>query len=99
MLAFDLLPAAVAHVCGLTHAVCRMTSILLVFFVSAVFHELVLGVPLHMVRFWAFLGIILQVGCMHRLMKMSGRVSMHPPLLAYLSIICWWVMLNADDTK
>jgi diacylglycerol O-acyltransferase-1 len=32
----------------------------LVFFVSAVFHELVLGVPLHMVRFWAFTGIMLQ---------------------------------------
>jgi diacylglycerol O-acyltransferase-1 len=33
----------------------------LVFFVSAVFHELVLGVPLHMVRLWAFSGIMLQV--------------------------------------
>jgi hypothetical protein len=29
--------------------------------VSAVFHELLLGVPLHMVRFWAFAGIMLQV--------------------------------------
>lgn len=34
---------------------------LCVFFVSALFHELVLGVPLHMVRFWAFTGIMLQV--------------------------------------
>ena len=33
----------------------------IVFFVSAVFHELVLGVPLHMVRLWAFAGIMLQV--------------------------------------
>ncbi len=33
----------------------------LVFFVSAVFHELVLGVPLHMVRLWAFMGIMGQV--------------------------------------
>lgn len=33
----------------------------IVFFVSAVFHELVLGVPLHMVRLWAFSGIMLQV--------------------------------------
>jgi hypothetical protein len=33
-----------------------------VFFVSAVFHELAVGVPLHMVRFWAFAGIMLQVG-------------------------------------
>lgn len=35
---------------------------LLVFFVSAVMHELVLGVPLQMIRFWAFAGIMLQVG-------------------------------------
>lgn len=28
---------------------------------SAVFHELVLGVPLHMVRMWAFTGIMFQV--------------------------------------
>ena len=34
---------------------------ILVFFVSAVFHELILGVPLHMVRLWAFTGIMLQV--------------------------------------
>ncbi len=33
----------------------------LVFFVSAVFHELVMGVPLHCVRLWAFAGIMLQV--------------------------------------
>nr|QID75817.1 diacylglycerol cyltransferase [Dunaliella salina] len=39
----------------------RWASIILVFFVSAVFHELVLGVPLHLVRMWAFLGIMLQV--------------------------------------
>jgi hypothetical protein len=34
---------------------------LLVFFVSAVFHEVAVGVPLHMVRFHAFAGIMLQV--------------------------------------
>ena len=33
----------------------------LVFFVSAVFHEVAIGVPLHMVRFWAFTGIMMQV--------------------------------------
>lgn len=32
-----------------------------VFFVSAVFHELLVGVPLHMVRFWAFSGLMFQV--------------------------------------
>jgi diacylglycerol O-acyltransferase-1 len=40
----------------------RWPAMILVFFVSAVFHELVLGVPLHMVRLWAFTGIMLQVG-------------------------------------
>lgn len=40
---------------------CRMSATCLVFFVSAVFHELVLGVPLHMVRLWAFCGIMFQV--------------------------------------
>ncbi|KAJ9518496.1 hypothetical protein QJQ45_018593 [Haematococcus lacustris] len=39
----------------------RWPAMILVFFVSAVFHELVLGVPLHMVRLWAFSGIMLQV--------------------------------------
>ena len=39
----------------------RTSAMILVFFVSAVFHELILGVPLHMVRFWAFSGIMLQV--------------------------------------
>ena len=31
------------------------------FFISAVFHELLVGVPLHMVKCWAFLGIMSQV--------------------------------------
>lgn len=31
------------------------------FFVSAVFHELLVGVPLHMLRLWSFWGIMLQV--------------------------------------
>lgn len=39
----------------------RFTAILLACFVSAVFHELILGVPLHLVRLWAFCGIIFQV--------------------------------------
>lgn len=44
-----------------THNAHRSGALLVVFFVSAVFHELVLGVPLHLVRLWAFLGIMLQV--------------------------------------
>ncbi|GIM06446.1 hypothetical protein Vretimale_10762, partial [Volvox reticuliferus] len=39
----------------------RFNAILLTFFVSAVFHELILGVPLHLVRMWAFCGIMFQV--------------------------------------
>lgn len=34
---------------------------ILVFFVSAIGHEVVVGVPLHMMRGWAFLGIMMQV--------------------------------------
>lgn len=34
---------------------------ILVFFVSALGHEVVVGVPLHMLRGWAFWGIMLQV--------------------------------------
>jgi diacylglycerol O-acyltransferase 1 len=36
----------------------------IVFFVSAVFHELLVGVPLHMLRGWAFWGIMAQVPLM-----------------------------------
>ncbi len=35
---------------------------LMVFFISAVFHEVLVGVPLHMLRLWAFWGLMLQVG-------------------------------------
>lgn len=39
----------------------RFTAMVVVFFVSAVFHELLLGVPLQMVKLWAFWGIMLQI--------------------------------------
>ncbi|CAG9466526.1 unnamed protein product [Pedinophyceae sp. YPF-701] len=39
----------------------RSASMLACFFVSAVFHELAVGVPLHVVRAWAFFGIMFQV--------------------------------------
>jgi diacylglycerol O-acyltransferase-1 len=35
--------------------------LVLVFFVSAVGHEVAVGVPLHMVKFWSFAGIMMQV--------------------------------------
>jgi hypothetical protein len=58
------LHSAVRHVYypALRFGLSRWPAMILVFFVSAVFHELVLGVPLHMVRLWAFTGIMLQVG-------------------------------------
>lgn len=34
----------------------------MVFFISAVFHEVLVGVPLHMLRLWAFWGLMAQVG-------------------------------------
>ena len=34
------------------------------FFVTAVFHEVLVGVPLHMVRMWSFWGIMAQVPLM-----------------------------------
>ncbi|PSC71143.1 Diacylglycerol O-acyltransferase 1 [Micractinium conductrix] len=37
---------------------------LAVFFISAVFHEILVGVPLHMLRLWAFWGLMAQVPLM-----------------------------------
>jgi diacylglycerol O-acyltransferase-1 len=37
----------------------------IVFFVSAVFHELLVGLPLHLLRAWSFIGILSQV-CISR---------------------------------
>jgi hypothetical protein len=39
----------------------RLASLLFVFLVSAVMHELAVGVPLRMLRGWAFWGMMLQV--------------------------------------
>ena len=33
-----------------------------VFAISAAFHELLIGLPLHMITFWAFIGLMCQVG-------------------------------------
>ena len=36
----------------------RTPAMVLVFFVSACFHELLIGWPLHMIRGWAFVGVM-----------------------------------------
>uniref|UniRef100_A0A061SC89 diacylglycerol O-acyltransferase n=1 Tax=Tetraselmis sp. GSL018 TaxID=582737 RepID=A0A061SC89_9CHLO len=46
-------------------------SVLATFFVSAVFHELLIGVPLQMMRSWAFFGMMGQVRCMKRNNRLS----------------------------
>ncbi len=56
----------------------RFSAMLAVFLVSAVFHELVLGVPLGMLRGWAFAGIMLQV-C--RLVTLLRCVSGHKDVM------------------
>lgn len=53
----------------------KAASILMVFFVSAVFHELVVGVPLRMVRAWAFLGILGQVPLIMLTRWMDARLK------------------------
>ncbi len=45
---------------ALSAGVPRMWAGTLVFAVSAVFHELLIGLPLHMVRCWAFVGVMSQ---------------------------------------
>ncbi|KAH9327011.1 hypothetical protein KI387_007189, partial [Taxus chinensis] len=39
----------------------KSASMVISFFLSAVFHELCIGVPCHMLRAWAFLGIMVQI--------------------------------------
>lgn len=48
----------------LRHRVPKFWAGILVFFVSAVFHEVLVGVPLHMLRMWSFWGIMFQVPLM-----------------------------------
>ncbi|CAI7738076.1 unnamed protein product, partial [Closterium sp. NIES-54] len=36
-------------------------AVFVVFFLSAVFHEVLIGIPCHMFRLWAFLGMIFQI--------------------------------------
>lgn len=64
----------------------------LVFFVSAVAHEVAVGVPLHMVNFWAFAGIMLQV----RMMAGGGgggqRTVVHWLRVASVMAVAWVYM-------
>ncbi|KAK2080625.1 hypothetical protein QBZ16_000479 [Prototheca wickerhamii] len=46
------------------HGVPKVWAGIVVFFVSAVFHEWIVALPLHMVKGWAFLGIMFQVPLM-----------------------------------
>ncbi|KAG0602480.1 hypothetical protein M758_10G017000 [Ceratodon purpureus] len=39
----------------------KAAAVFLVFVISALFHEVAIGVPCHMLRCWAFLGIMMQV--------------------------------------
>lgn len=43
------------------HGLPKSAAIIIAFFVSAIFHELCIGVPCHMLRTWAFLGIMFQI--------------------------------------
>ena len=47
----------------------------LVFFVSAVFHELLVGLPLHMLKAWSFIGIMSQARIVFPRSSMSGLLS------------------------
>lgn len=39
----------------------KFWSMLIVFFISAVMHEVAVGVPLRMLKGWAFMGMFMQV--------------------------------------
>lgn len=62
---------------ALRHHVPKHLAACCVFFVSAVFHEMLVGVPLHMVRFWAFFGLMFQVRSPHRFPALGTWESGH----------------------
>lgn len=45
----------------LRNGIPKDVAVLISFFVSAVFHELCIAVPCHIFKFWAFIGIMLQI--------------------------------------
>lgn len=65
---------------------------ILVFLVSAIGHELVVGVPLHMLRGWAFWGIMLQVrgGLGHGAPARAGATAPGIQSLRHPALIPLW---------
>jgi diacylglycerol O-acyltransferase-1 len=47
----------------LAQGVTKMQASIVVFFISAFFHEYLVSIPLRMFRAWAFLGMFMQVSC------------------------------------
>eukprot|EP00887_Chlorella_sp_A99_P006596 scaffold3.g6596.t1 len=58
----------------LRHRVPKLWAGIVVFFVSAVFHEVLVGVPLHMLRMWSFWGIMAQVPLMAATEQLKRRL-------------------------
>ncbi|KAG0503521.1 hypothetical protein HPP92_003593 [Vanilla planifolia] len=61
---------------GMSKGVANIVS----FFVSAIFHELCVGVPCHVFTFWAFMGIMLQIpmSTLTRFLQQKFESSMGP---------------------
>lgn len=57
------------------HGVSKAAAGIVVFLISAFFHELLVGVPLHMLRAWAFLGIMGQVPMMYLTEALRKKVK------------------------
>lgn len=61
----------------------------IVFFVSAVFHELLVGLPLHLLRAWSFIGILSQVPLMYITQYIQRRLkSEHAGNLVFWLSFC-----------
>lgn len=60
---------------AMKHGCNRWWAMILVFLVSAIGHEVVVGVPLHMLRGWAFWGIMLQVPLISLTEKLRQRLK------------------------
>jgi hypothetical protein len=87
--------------CGLR----RWWALILVFLVSAIGHEVVVGVPLHMLRGWAFIGIMMQVSETRRTGSRRAHMSLHSspglprePLERGGCICCSWAWLSMLST-
>lgn len=67
------------------HALRSFWAVVTVFFVSAVAHELCMGIPLHMRSFWAFIGIMGQVPLIMATEKLKvGGSSAFRPYFAFI---------------